>query len=243
MLSPDHVLRLTSRRPMRDIVAANKPQNPGAPMPRLLDPPHEVSVVDITDPAQVLAAAEGMDAILNCTVIRPDPVEAFRVNMLGAYNLARAAVQCGIRRLVQTGPMQHHWPEGSYEHSFAIADDAPPRPGAELYPVSKLLGQEILRVFAEEYALEVPALLWGQLKNHELLGPSPGGGFPFATSWYDTGQAMRLAVTAPSFPRPYEVINVVADLPQGKFTNQKAERLLGWRPRYRLDGSWTRGRE
>ena len=54
---------------------------------------------------------------------------------------------------------------------------------------------------------------------------------------------MRLAVTAPSFPRPYEVINVVADLPQGKFTNEKAERLLGWRPRYRLSGIWTRGGE
>ena len=35
-----------------------------------------------------------------------DPVEAFRVNTLGAYNVIRAAVECGIRRVVQTGPQQ-----------------------------------------------------------------------------------------------------------------------------------------
>ena len=243
VLEPDHILRLTSRRPMADVIAADEPQNPGAPMPRLLDPPHEVSVVDITDPTQVLAAAEGMDAILNCTVIRPDPVEAFRVNMLGAYNLALAALECGIKRLVHTGPQQHFTHERSYEHDFSIPDEAPPRPGTHLYSISKLLGQEILRIFAEEYGMEVPALLWGQLQNHELAAPQPGGGCPFTTSWYDTGQAMRLAITAPSFPRPFEVINVVADLPQGKMWNEKAERLLGWRPRYRLNRIWTRSSE
>jgi len=241
-LATDHILRLTSRRRMSDVIAADEPHNPGAPRPRLLDPPHEISVVDITDPAQVLEAAQGMDAILNCTVVRSDPVEAFRVNMLGAYNLALAALQCGIKRLVHTGPQQHLTHEGSYEHDFSIPDDAPPRPGTQIYPMSKLLGQEILRIFAEEYGLEVPSLLWGQLRNHELLAPQPGGGYPFATSWYDTGQAMRLAITAPSFPRPFEVINVVADLPQGRMWSEKAERLLGWRPRHRLNGTWTRSR-
>ena len=62
--------------------------------------------VDVTDFDQVLAATRGMDAVINMTVMRHDPVEAFRVNTLGAYNVIRAAVECGIRRVVQTGPQQ-----------------------------------------------------------------------------------------------------------------------------------------
>ena len=38
-------------------------------------------------------------------------------------------------------------------------------------------------------------------------------------------------------------MNVVADLPQGKFSNEKAKRLLGWQPRDRLSVSWTRSYE
>ncbi|MGH2367589.1 MAG: hypothetical protein ACRDI2_05265, partial [Chloroflexota bacterium] len=87
----DHVLRLADLRPLADIVAANQPQGPGAPVPRLLDPPHETHVVDITEFDQVRAAVEGMDAIVNLTAMRTHPVEAFRVNMLGVYNVMRAA--------------------------------------------------------------------------------------------------------------------------------------------------------
>ena len=41
----------------------------------------------------MLAAAEGMDAIVNLSVIRPDPVLSFRVNMMGAYHVMQAAVR------------------------------------------------------------------------------------------------------------------------------------------------------
>src|SRR5690606_17259527 len=100
------VLRLTDIRPIAAIAAEGKPQSPGAPLPRVLGAPHEDRVVDVADLAQVVAAAEGMDAIINCTVVRHDPVQAFRVNVLGAYHVMQAAVTHGIRRVVHTGPQQ-----------------------------------------------------------------------------------------------------------------------------------------
>jgi hypothetical protein len=76
-LERDHVLRLCDRRPLAEIVAEGKPQSRGAPVPRLLEPPHEIWQVDVTDYGQVLRATRGMDAVINMTVVRPDPSRRF----------------------------------------------------------------------------------------------------------------------------------------------------------------------
>ncbi len=240
-LERDHVLRLTDVRPLAEIVAENKPQSEGAPLPRLLDPPHETRVVDVTDPDQVIEAARGMDAIINCTVVRPDPVLAFRVNTIGAYNVMRAAVACGIRRVVHTGPQQVTLPyPAGYWYDFDLPSDVPSRPGANLYILTKYLGQEICRIFAEEHDLEVPTLLFSSFVNPNNPAPEPLGAYAFSVSWQDAGEAMRQALRAPSFPRPFEAFHVVADLPHGKYSNQKAKQLLHWQPRDRLEAHWTR---
>ena len=87
-LKDHYALRVTDLRPMTAVAAA-PPQSPRAPIPEVLGLPHENRVVDITDYAQVLAACEGMDAAINVSVIRPHPVLAFQVNMVGAYNVAK----------------------------------------------------------------------------------------------------------------------------------------------------------
>jgi nucleoside-diphosphate-sugar epimerase len=237
----DHVLRLTDVRPIAEIVAENKPQSPDAPFPRVLEPPHELTVVDVADPDQVREAARGMDAIINCTVVRPDPVLAFRVNTLGAYNVMRAAVAHGIRRVVHTGPQEVTLPyPAGYWYDFDLPADVPPRPGAHLYILSKYLGHEICRIFAEEHALEVPTLLFSSFVDPSTAEESPMGAFAFSVSWEDAAQAMRQALRAPAFPRPLEVMHIVADLPHGKYRNDKAKELLKWQPRDRLERLWSR---
>src|SRR5262249_26346029 len=150
----------------------------GQPFPAPLGEPHEMREVDVTDLDQVLAACEGMDAIVNCTVVRPHPVEAFRVNCLGAYNVMRAAVAHRIRRVVQTGPQQVTMDRpGGYWWDFGLPDDVPPRPGSLLYSQSKYLGQEVCRIYAEEYDLEVPVLLFSRFLNPERAEPTPDGVF------------------------------------------------------------------
>ena len=241
LLHHDHVLRLTDAHPLAEIVARGEPQSPGAPLPRLLDRPHELAVVDVTDYQQVLAAARGMDAILNCTVVRPHPVDAFRVNMLGAYHVMRASVELGIRRVVHTGPFQAglEHPAG-YGADWDLVDEVPARPGDQIYLLTKLLGQEICRIFAEEHALEVPALLFCSFVAPEQTDPGPMGTFPFSVSWQDAAVAMRQALHAPAFPAPFEIFHILTDLPHGKYRNAKAKQLLGWQPRDRLDQGWQR---
>jgi hypothetical protein len=44
----------------------------------------------------------------------------------------------------------------------------------------------------------------------------------------------------PSLPSPFKVFLILADLPHGKYSNQKARRLLGWQPRDAPEALWTR---
>lgn len=241
VLAPSYRLRLTDLRPIAEIVAEGKAQSEGAPLPEVLGPPHETMPVDVTNFDQVMRACEGMDAILNCTVVRPHPVNAFLVNFLGAYHVMRAAVAHGIRRVVHTGPqlVTNDRPTG-YWWDFDVPDDAPPRPGTWLYGHTKYLGQETVRLFAEQYDLQVPVLLYSSFVNPQTAKPQAGGVFAMSVSWEDAGHAMRRALETPELPSPFEIFHILADLPHGKYSNAKARRLLGWQPRDNLAHLWAR---
>jgi len=184
----------------------------------------------------VMAACEGMDAIINCTVMRFDPIEAFRVNTLGAYNVMRAAVAHGIRRVVHTGPQQVDTPElACYHWDYDVPGDAPPRPGTQLYFHTKYLGQELCRVYAEHYDLEVPVLLYALFRNED----TDSGVYPFSISWQDSARAVRRALEVRSLPSPYEVMNIVSDIPYGRYSNQRAKTLLDWEPRDLMPKLWA----
>ena len=236
-LEQHHTLRLTDLRPPevphpRQGDADQAGRWPARPHPK----EHEFVAVDVTRPEQVLAAAEGMDAIVNLSVIRPDPVLSFRVNMMGAYHVMQAAVQHGIKRVVHTGPeviIGHYW------HDFDITVEAPPRPGTGYYLLTKYLGQEVVRSFSETHDLETIALYFHVFQPADAPEPMRSAS-PFLVSWEDTGRAFRCAVEAPPMPHRYEPFIITTDLPQGKFNAEKAKRLLGWEPRDRFPGHWRR---
>jgi nucleoside-diphosphate-sugar epimerase len=236
-LATSYRLRLTDLRAIEEIESEARPQSEGAPLARVLGPPHESVPVDVTALDQVRRACEGMDAIVNCTVVRPHPVNAFLVNTIGAYHVMRAAVEHGIRRVVHTGPLQVlNDRQAGYAWDFGIPDEAPPRPGSWLYLHSKYLGQEIVRLFAEQYDLEAPALLFCNFAGTQ---PRRGALNPMTVSWEDAGRAVSRAVEAPSFPNPFESMHIMADLPHGKYSGEKAYRLLGWYPRDDLSHAWA----
>lgn len=234
-LSSSYQLRITDVRPIADITAEASPQAPGAPLPIPLGEPHETQVVDVRDLDQVMAATEGMDAIINTTVVRPHPINAFLVNTIGAYNVMRAAVAHNIRRVVHTGPLvQHLVGPGDHLGDYDIHVDAPPRPYDHLYIHSKYLGTEICRVFADYYGMEVPALLFMMLYNPTMPVPP----WPFMISWPDTGRALRRALEVTSLPSPFEMVNISADLPYGRYDFAKARTLLDWQPRDAMADFW-----
>lgn len=236
-------LRLCDVRSL-DEALARPPAVRGDPRPRHLGPDHEERVVDITDPAQVSAAVEGMDAVVNVSVNRTGGALAFGVNMAGCHAIMTAVLAHGIRRIVQTGPEQTtDRQQGGHWSDFAIPSDASPRPGTRLYFLSKFLGQEICRIHAEAHGLEVAALLFGHLRDPRDVDRDTIEGMPIVVSWEDAAEAIRCALAVPTLPKPFEVFNVVADLPHDKVANTTAKERLGWLPKDDLRVVWTRAED
>jgi nucleoside-diphosphate-sugar epimerase len=241
-LRDQYTLRLTDLRPIAEIAAEGKPQSPGAPLPEVLPPPHECRVVDVTDYDQVLEAARGMDALINATVVRHQLVPAFHVNVIGAYHVAKAAVELGIRRILHTGPWHTYLGHNAdYWWDFDVPEDAPLHPGGDLYALTKFLGGEVTRVFAERHGLEVLTFLFCDFVPAD---PDAGGHRhrcpPFVVSWEDTGELFRYGLQAPAPPRPYEPFFITAPMPTGKFPPLKAKCLLGWEARHPLERLYRR---
>ncbi|MEE2657510.1 MAG: NAD-dependent epimerase/dehydratase family protein [Candidatus Latescibacterota bacterium] len=205
--------------------------------------PHETMSVDIADYDQVRRAAEGTDAIINCSVLRHDRKIAFDVNALGTYNSIRAAVDLGHKRFVNTGP--HFTVAGSlyYEYDFGLKEEVPAHSDTNLYALSKACGQEICRIFSEHYPIHVLCALFLNFRDPE---PAPGDEVrrlnPFSVTFRDAGRALRrcLEVDTATLPSRNEVFFILTDLPHGKFANAKAKQLLGWEPEDKLEGYWRR---
>lgn len=240
-LSRDYTLRLCDLKPVEELLLTLKPQGPGAPLPTPPSAPHEWRAVDVRDPQQVLDACAGMDAIINVTVIRHDVPGCFHVNMNGAYNVMQAALTHGLNRVVHTGPYQVVAKGATgYEWDYELNEDMPPRPGIEwLYLLSKLCGQEIVKIFARQHGLSVPALNFAQFVNHEVpYGENVSG---LSVSWADAARAIRCALEIDQLPTPFELFHIGTDIPHDNFSNAKAKRLLGWRPQHRLENFYRRG--
>ena len=224
-LAPRYNLRITDLAP------------PADPLPG------EFMQVDVANRAQVLAAAEGMDAIINLSVLRQDRKLAFDVNTLGCYHLMEAAVTHGIRRVINTGP--HFTVAGrlTYEQfDYDIGPDVPPQPGTNLYALSKSLGHEICRVYSEQHDIYVQMYLFYNFRDPADV-PLGSQHAPFSISWENAAEIFSLGLEIPleKLPSRCEVFNVFTDMPHGKFSNAKAKQILGFQPRNDISGLWTKG--
>jgi nucleoside-diphosphate-sugar epimerase len=222
---------------IRDFSEITEPQSKYAPLPPEPSAPHEWMQVDVSDYDQVLEASKGMDALINCTVLRGELGGAFKVSLVGAYNVMKAAVECGIKRVIHTGPRHLHLGfEGDYRYEHDLSDDVPMAPGTDLYALTKHLGGQVVRVFAERHDIEVITFVYcGFRAAHGGDAKDGSGTGPFFTSWEDTGDAFLYGLRAPRLPRNYEVFNILADLPVGQYKPAKAERLLGWKPKHNFE--------
>ena len=183
--------------------------------------------VDVTDYAQVRDAARGADAIINLTVIRPDPALSFRVNVLGALNTMKAAAEHGVKKVLHTGPEQVRG--GRYDHEFDI--DCPPHmPGTRYYFLTKHLSNEICRSYAREHDITTVCFLFNLL-GARPTAPIVGRDFPpYLIVWEDLVHACKLALEVEALPENYQDFNLHSHLGHGKFSVDKARRMLGYAP-------------
>ena len=187
----------------------------------------EVEHVDVTDYAQVLKAAQGMDAIMNFTVNRNDADLSFHVNTCGAWHVMRAAAELGIRKVVHSGPQAVR---SLYDHDFDV-DQVASRPSTGLYGTTKLLSAEICRAYARTHGIQVISFLFNGLHDSPSE-PIKGRDFPvMSVVWDDLIQACKQALELESVPGGYQEFNLHSHLGHEKYSLERAREILGFEPK------------
>ncbi len=220
-LENDHQLRITDIMP--------------------IDSPHDTREVDAANPDQVMSAAEGMDVIINCAVQRTHRKIAFGVNTIGTYNALRAAVAFKMKRFINTGPRFSLVGPPYLDYDHTITENIPPQPGTDLYAMSKALGLETCRLFAEQHPLHILPHIFSRFRNPTADPQNPDDS-TLSISARDAGQAVKCAleVDLKTLPSNFEIFFITTDLPHNRFPNTRARTLLGFAPQDKLEPYWTK---
>ena len=71
------------------------------------------------------------------------------MNAVGTFNAVSAAAALGQARFINTGPMFAVVGPGYEDYDDAIVEDVPNHPGLGIYAITKGVGHEITRIYAE----------------------------------------------------------------------------------------------
>ncbi|MGI5491709.1 NAD-dependent epimerase/dehydratase family protein [Microtetraspora malaysiensis] len=198
-----HRLRLTDRTPIEDAGV-------------------DQVVGDITDPATLARAMEGVRAVVH---LAGDPSTAasfesvLDANIEGTYRVFEAARLAGVERIVFAS--SNHAAGFTPRQECAPAD-TPVRPDS-LYGVSKAYGEALGRYYADRYGMRVACLRIGSFE------PRPPDARALST-WLSPGDMVRLAhacLTAPDLT--YALVWGVSANSRG-WLDLEPGRALGYHP-------------
>ena len=205
---------------------------------------------DISNLKEVLEVSQNVDAIINLSVYRNNRDLAFNVNTLGTFNMMRAAEEHKISRIINTGPHFVLAGPSLETYDFNINPDISSQSGVNIYALTKSLGNEICKTFADNNEfIYVQTLLFYHLYSDELILGGSDKKFdkvkqslnPFSVTWEDAAMAIKLAleIKLKNLDSRAETYFISEDLPHTKFMNSKAKNKLGWIPRNKLKPLWS----
>lgn len=133
---------------------------------------HEVIALNVADPEACQEACRGVDTVVHLAA-DPSPEADFygsllENNIMGTYNIFRAAADQGCRRVVFASSIHV---VGGYPSDTSIPIDAPVHP-TNMYGVSKCFGEAVAACFAHDGALSSIAIRIGAY-DAAWLRPSP----------------------------------------------------------------------
>ena len=198
----------------------------------------EWRLLDVTRIGDVESAARGVDAIIHLAVAsghegdyEEDAFNALRfdVHVKGTYHVFEAARRCGVGRVVYTSSLTVVWGYGPDEE---VGPDAEARP-VGTYAITKHLGEVIAADYHQRFGLSAVCLRIA--KPIDPDDPTVKAA-PIKPQWIafpDLCQAYRRALEAPELG--FEIIHLVGESSRRRWDLSKAERVLGYRPEYRLE--------
>ncbi len=174
-------------------------------------------VCSITDAEELKRISVGCDAIIHTAAIqgawygKATNAQFIEINLLGAEHLFQAAIANGIPRLVISSSMEvlcgRDW---AAQGKTVYDEDTPPNPDW-IYPVTKLLVEQLSEFYASRMDLEVVNLRYAGVVQNPT---DPGRIVKYLARGVadsDVAKANLLAATTPGLK--CEVLNIAIDTP------------------------------
>lgn len=203
--------------------------------------------LDVLDPTSLAQGMRDMEAVVHLAVASGHEGEfeddafnqvRFDVNVRGVSNVLEAARRAGIRRVVHTSSLMVVW---GYEAPAWVASDAPPRP-VGTYALTKRLGEEICAYYAMHHRLSILCLRIPKPVDVEDPAWKRRRLRPQWIAFPELIDVYRRGLEVPDIG--FEIVTVVGESSKRRWDLSKAERLLGYKPRSRLeDLGYTVGAE
>jgi|tagenome__1003787_1003787.scaffolds.fasta_scaffold20903594_2 UDP-glucose 4-epimerase len=125
---------------------------------------------DVTDPASLVSAVEGVAGVFHMAVLplgpcSEDPRRCLEVNIDGTFNVLDAAREAGVHKLVYSSA------SSVYGDTNETMDESHPLGARTMYGASKLAGEYFFRAFHDLYGLDYVIL-----RYMNVYGPRQEGG-------------------------------------------------------------------
>jgi nucleoside-diphosphate-sugar epimerase len=199
---------------------------------------------DILDYETLKASMKGCDVVVHLAAIRK-PMEDktfadyYKVNCEGTFNVAQAALENGVRRIVFTSSMSYYGIERGIPVKTPIHEDslvltqrvkaeqlpATTRPCDIAYSTSKVIAEEILANYGMAKKIEVVILRIGPTRKRGEY--KPFGDLKLHLKIENALQVLQEAITSPE-KMWYEAFSITDQIDGVDIS--KARRMLGYNP-------------
>jgi nucleoside-diphosphate-sugar epimerase len=192
----------------------------------------DITALNVTDPDACRNAFSGADAVVHLAA-NPDPTASWEQllpsNIIGTYQVAHAAAECGVRRLVLASSLHA---VSAIPHGTQTRTDDAPRPG-NLYGATKAWAEALGAWLSSSTAMSVVALPIGYFAE---VRPDPATPARERSAWLsprDAAELVRAAVEADG--SDFVVANGISANRYRVADLQGSARQLGYRPN---DDAW-----
>ena len=193
--------------------------------------------LDITDLEACREACRGMEAVVHLAALpSPDtPFEALLpVNVVGTYNVFRAAADAGVRRMVYASSVQAV--EG-YPVDVQVRTDMPVRP-KNLYGVSKAYGEALGAYFAWQEGLETVAVRIGAFERRETWKAFSARNLSTWSSPRDVCALLRRCLEVDLGGEPFRIAHGISDNRFKRLDLSDTRARLGYEPQDDAFEAW-----
>lgn len=193
-----------------------------------LRPGAESMLLDVSDLDACRSAAEGIDVVLHLAADpnpRSDYYGSLRSNNFDAtFNVFRAAVDAGCRRVVYASSVQTLL---GYPNESETPVDAAPWP-LNMYAVSKCYGEATARMFATTEGISAICVRIGAYHRPGLGAPELRHELPAYVSPRDLNQLLRLCIDAEGID--FAVVHGISNNRTRRLSLAETRALLGYEP-------------